>query len=203
MRWAAVAVAIGLFGAMPAVVSAQAAQSTVVVEQFDFGFKPAPVTVNPGGVTFAVKNTGTRPHELVVVRSDLDPTKLPLKDGRVDEAAVQIVGRLPRVMPPDVTTGVLNLDLAQGRYVVICNIGTHYARGMQFSLGVGVPALAFTPLVFPAAATPAPAAPAPAATGNGGPLVADIGSPVAPLALGILALALVTLARVSAWRGED
>jgi hypothetical protein len=74
---------------------------------------------------------------------------------------------------------------------------------MQFSLGVGVPALAFTPLVFPAAATPAPAAPAPAATGNGGPLLADIASPVAPLALGILALAFVTLARVSAWRGED
>ncbi|MGE3856730.1 MAG: sulfocyanin-like copper-binding protein, partial [Dehalococcoidia bacterium] len=179
-RAAAVVMATGVLGLAPAIASAQAAGSTVVVEQLDFGFKPGSQTVAPGAVTFAVKNSGARPHEIIVVKSDADPKGLPLKDGRVDEAAVNIVARLGRITPANgQTTGVLSADLAQGRYLVICNVGTHYAQGMSFSLvsgNAGAPA-ALLPIGVPAAPAPAPAAgaapaaaaaPAPARSGTGG-----------------------------------
>ena len=192
IRWvAAAALVTVLLGMAPAMASAQTASQTVVVEQIDFGLKPVSNTVAPGDVTFAVKNTGIRPHELVVIKSNLDPRALPLKDGRVDEAAVEIVSRLPRIQPPGATTGILNANLTAGRYVVICNIGTHYAQGMSFSLGVGTAALP---------TTPAPAqqvAPAPARTGTGGPLgAASAAGPIAQIALGLLALGLVAGARI-------
>ena len=151
-------------------------------------------------MTFAVMNTGIRPHELVVIKSDLDPKALPLRDGRlVDEAAVQIVSRLPRIQPPAATTGLLNANLVAGRYVVICNIPTHYGLGMSFSLGVGTAALPATPAPAPAAP-----APAPAKTGNGGPLVgASTAGATAQLAIGFLvALGLIAGARVWTSRVE-
>ncbi|MFA7250029.1 MAG: hypothetical protein WC273_10410 [Dehalococcoidia bacterium] len=180
------AVAIAM---MPAIASAQTA-STVTVEQVDFALKTGATSVAPGAVTFAIKNSGARPHELVVVRTDLDPKALPLKDGRVDESAVQIVARSNRLTPPDVTTGILNANLATGRYVLFCNVGTHYAQGMNASLAAGTPA---TPAPAPAPA----AAPAPARTGTGGPLVggADRTAPWAQFAIAAVAGLAVLVAR--------
>ena len=203
-RAAAVVVATGVLGLAPAVASAQAAGSTVTVEQLDFGFKPGAQTVTPGAVTFAVKNSGTRPHELIAIKSDADPKALPLKDGRVDEAAVNIVGRMARITPPGATTGVLNVDLPQGRYLLICNIGTHYSQGMAFSVvsgAAGTPA-ALLPIGVPApaAATPA-AAPAPARTGNGGPMAAEAAGSALAIALAGFAVSVVAGAR--AWTGRS
>lgn len=207
VRWVAAAVLVaGLLGMVPAMASAQAAPSTVVVEAVDFGFKPGGQTVAPGNVTFAVKNAGTRPHELIVIKSDLEPKALPLAAGRVDEAAVQIVGRMARITPPGATTGILNVNLPTGRYLVICNIGTHYAQGMALSIvsgAAGAPAALIPPGVpAPAPAQAAPGAPAPAKTGTGGPLVADTTSgPAAAITLAVLALGLVAGARV--WTGRS
>ena len=200
----AVAVMVtGLLSLVPAIASAHADASTVVLEQVDFGFKPGGQTVTPGAVTFAVKNTGIRPHELVVIKSDLDPKALPLTAGRVNEAAVEIVGRLARITPPADTVGVLNVNLPTGRYLVICNVGTHYTQGMTFSLvsgAAGTPAALVAP--GPAAPAAAAAAPAPARTGTGGPLAADsTTSDSAALALGILALGFV--AGASVWTGRS
>lgn len=203
-RVAAAMLVTGGLGLAPAVVSAQAATSTVVVEQVDFGFKPGGQTVTPGPVTFAVKNTGARPHELIIIKSDLAPRALPLKDGRVDEAAVQVVGRMARVTPPGATTGVLNVDLPQGRYLAICNIGTHYAQGMTFSLvsgDAGAPAALVPPGVpaAPAAAPAGAAAPAPARTGTAGLAAAGTTGALSIL-LGGVALSLIAGAR--AWTGR-
>jgi plastocyanin len=211
-RAAAVVMATGILGLAPAIASAQAAGGTVLVEQLDFGFKPGAQTVTPGAVTFAVKNSGTRPHEVIVVKSDADPKALPLKDGRVDEAAVNIVGRMARITPASAqTTGVLTVNLAEGRYLVICNVGTHYAQGMSFSLvagnagtpaallPIGVPAAA--PAPAPAAAPAAAGAPAPAKTGTGGLAGGATSSAALTVALGGLALSLVAGAR--AWSGRS
>ena len=215
--WVTGAVAVGAIALVPAAASAQTptpapAAGTVGVEAVDFGFKPATQTVAPGAVNFAFQNTGTRPHELVVVKSDLAPRALPLKDGRVDETAIQIISHMARVAPPAATTGALSVNLAEGRYLVICNIATHYASGMTFSLVVGnagtpaalvPPSATAVPAPTPAAgatAAPGAASPAPARTGNGGPMTAETESTTGALALATLALAFVAGAR--AWTGH-
>ncbi len=209
-RAAAVVVAAGVLGLAPAVASAQAAGAVITVEQLDFGFKPGAQTVAPGAVTFAVKNSGTRPHELIAIRTNADPKGLPLKDGRVDEVAVTIVDRMARITPPGATAGVLNVNLTEGRYLLICNVGTHYAQGMSFSLVVGnagTPA-ALLPIGVPAPAAPAAgaapagaAAPAPAKTGNAGlPMSTTAGS---GLAIALAGLAVSFVAGARAWTNRS
>ncbi|MSQ31539.1 MAG: hypothetical protein EXR64_05935 [Dehalococcoidia bacterium] len=210
-RVVAVVLVAGLLGMIPAIASAQAASATVVVEAVDFGFNPGVQTMTPGAVTFAVKNTGTRfPHEIIVIKSDLEPKALPLVAGKADEATLSIVGRMARVTQA-APVGILNLNLPTGRYLVICNIGTHYAQGMTFSLvsgaagapsalvppGIPAPAAPAAPPGAPAAPGAQQASPAPAKTGTGGPLAADPTSGTAAIALGMLALGFVAVAR--AW----
>ena len=200
---AAVLVA-GAFTMIPAIATAQTAGSTILVDAVDFGFKPGGQTVSPGDVTFAVKNSGTRPHELIVVKTDLEPRALPLRDGRVDEAAVQIIGRTSRIQPPAITAGVLTVNLPQGRYLAICNIGTHYAQGMTFSLvsgNAGTPSALVPPTIAPPAPAAA-AAPAPAKTGTAGPLGTDGASSAVTVALAGVAVSLVLGARAWANRAR-
>ena len=89
--------------------------------------------------TFVVNNDSLRPirHELIVIRTDLPPGELPLDaDGRVDESQVEIVGRTS-VLEGDLLSETLTLKLKKGNYALICNIGSHYGRGMYTGFRVG------------------------------------------------------------------
>jgi uncharacterized cupredoxin-like copper-binding protein len=101
-------------------------------------------SVPAGSITFAVTNEGPdEVHEIVVIKTDLAPNKLPTDDtGSVieDAAGVENVGEIG-----DLATGAtenLTLDLAAGSYVLICNIYTadthqsHYAMGMRTAFTV-------------------------------------------------------------------
>jgi uncharacterized cupredoxin-like copper-binding protein len=95
----------------------------------------APHRMHAGKVTFLIKNKGPDDHEFIVVRAGR--RGLPLrKDGlTVDEDAVekQTAGALEPAAP-----GVeqLRVNLAPGRYELICNMSGHYMGGMRARLDV-------------------------------------------------------------------
>ena len=94
-------------------------------------------TAAAGSVAFAASNEGTIEHELVVVRTSLDVASLPVKaDGGVDEegAGIEIVDEIPEFVSG--TTESKTLTLSAGTYVLFCNIGDHYKRGMRTAFTV-------------------------------------------------------------------
>lgn len=95
----------------------------------EFSLAAVPASVPAGRVTFVVRNDGAIPHEFVVVRSDVAPDRLPQIDQKfVDVSRVEVVGN----------TGPFDggqqreqgLDLGPGRYVLLCNVASHYLSGM-------------------------------------------------------------------------
>ena len=75
-----------------------AATTTVAVTLQEFSVLSAPASAPAGQVTFQAKNTGPKdPHELVVIKTDLDPGALPTTpEGKVDEegAGVELIGEI-------------------------------------------------------------------------------------------------------------
>lgn len=83
-----------------------------------------------GQVTFDVKNAGTVTHELVVIRTDVVPSAIPLRatdKTKADETGS--LGELEDLAPG--ATASLTLDLKPGRYALICNEPGHFAAGMR------------------------------------------------------------------------
>lgn len=112
-----------------------APRSDIAVTLKDFGVTAAPASVPAGKVTFAVQNTGVSPHEFVVVKSDLAPESLPqVNQKQVDEKQVQVAGKTE---PFDGgSKRELTLDLPPGRYVLLCNVPSHYISGMYTAFAV-------------------------------------------------------------------
>lgn len=99
------------------------------------------VTANPesaeaGEVTFNVTNEGTIIHNLRVIKTDLDPESLPLDASgfQVDEDQLEVVGHIAEF--PSGTTETLAVTLEAGKYVLICNVATHYDQGMHAAFTV-------------------------------------------------------------------
>lgn len=138
-----------------------------------------PASAPAGAITFNVVNNGTIPHELVVLKTDISPELLPVEAAdptKVDEAAAGIenVGEVDdTVLNVSGATGTLTLDLAPGKYVLICNVSSHYKAGMRTAFTVtGAAAPATVAAAAPATVAPpqqvAPArAPALPSTGSG------------------------------------
>ena len=115
-----------------------------LVDPVDASGNPFAVNASVGAVehrkvTFNVTNNSRRPiaHELIVIKTDLPAGELPLGvDGRVDENQVEIVGRTP-VLAAGALSATLTDVLKKGNYVLICNVGSHYTRGMRTGFQVG------------------------------------------------------------------
>jgi len=128
--------------ATPAPAATAAAASTVDVSLQEWAVVPAVTSVASGNVTFNIKNIGpTNVHEMVVVKTDLDPGALPTNaDGSINEEGegVAAIGEVE-----DVAIGgsaVLTLDLEPGKYVLLCNIvdggEVHFKQGMRTAFEV-------------------------------------------------------------------
>jgi uncharacterized cupredoxin-like copper-binding protein len=107
---------------------------TLNVELFDWGIKLNPGTAPAGNVRVKAKNTGSTEHEVVFIRTDLPEDKLPVVDNKVDENQVELVAEVEKL--PAGKSETATLELPPGRYVVICNIATHYGLGMHRVLQV-------------------------------------------------------------------
>jgi uncharacterized cupredoxin-like copper-binding protein len=91
----------------------------------EYAMTPVPAEISAGTVTFQVKNEGTLVHEMVVIKTDKGAANLGT-DGEADEnGAVDEVADLPVG-----ESKTLELDLAAGKYALVCNIPGHYAAGM-------------------------------------------------------------------------
>jgi len=112
--------------------------SAVTATESEFSIKLSTNSVHGGNVGIKVQNTGKANHELVVFRTDLNEASLPPgPDGRVDEKAPGVTHLDPEAegVLPDKNKSI-TVDLAPGRYVVVCNLPGHYAQGMHAVLNV-------------------------------------------------------------------
>ena len=89
-------------------------------------------TAKAGNVTFAVTNTGSITHELIVIRTDKGAADLG-KSSRVPETGS--AGETGDVAVSK--TKSVTLKLAPGKYALICNIAGHYVSGMRTDFKVG------------------------------------------------------------------
>jgi uncharacterized cupredoxin-like copper-binding protein len=104
----------------------------------DFEVRQEATIVPAGTVSFRIRNEGPTSHELIVVRTDLGPGKLPLQDDglTVDEEGegVEFLDDVNGLDIDDRET--LVLDLTPGHYVLYCNLEGHYLGGMYEALTV-------------------------------------------------------------------
>lgn len=104
--------------------------ATVVVSTGEWFMKPDPASVKAGAIKFDVTNDGKIEHEFVVMKTDLAPGKLPVKDNKAEESAGEVEGEIERIAPGKTSELVLNLKAA--KYVLLCNLTGHYKSG-QYS----------------------------------------------------------------------
>ena len=118
--------------------AAPAQPGTIDVTLADHTVTTSVSTVKAGPVVFDIRNDSTSTvHEFVVVKTDLDPSELPVdSDGRVDEKGkgLTFVDEREDIKPGAQTTLPLNLDA--GKYVLLCNLDDHYTRKMYSTLTV-------------------------------------------------------------------
>jgi uncharacterized cupredoxin-like copper-binding protein len=106
----------------------------IVAALSEFKIDSASTSAATGSLSFEAQNKGTTPHELKVVKTDLAPDKLPVKDGKVDESAVQVVAKTSEFGGGKSETVTANLTA--GKYVLICNVVAHYPAGMHLAFAV-------------------------------------------------------------------
>jgi uncharacterized cupredoxin-like copper-binding protein len=129
---------------VPASAGPTAAAGTVQVTLQEWAVLPVPASTPAGDVTFQVTNTGPADvHELVIVKTDLDPTALPTDDaGKVAEggSGMEVIDEIEDIAVGQ--TEELKVTLDAGKYVLLCNIydetekEAHYQMGMRIAFEV-------------------------------------------------------------------
>jgi uncharacterized cupredoxin-like copper-binding protein len=77
-------------------------------------------------VVFHGSNPAAMRHELVLLRTPLKANRLELRNGRAVER-----GNVGEIELNRGASGVLEVTLKPGHYVLLCNIGDHYTVGMR------------------------------------------------------------------------
>lgn len=123
MRRLVASIAVVLAALVPA--GAGAGGGTVAVKLTEFKLIPVPTSAANGKIGFTVRNAGKLEHEFVIVKSNLPPGKLPVKNGRASEKGS--VGEIGDIAPG--TTRKKSFSLSPGKYVLLCNLKGHYQAG--------------------------------------------------------------------------
>lgn len=99
-----------------------------------------PKILRAGRHTFAYINEGSVPHELLLFRTDLAGSSLPLRpDGNVNEESplLHSVADSGNATVPGGAASVPTKEaLAPGHYVAVCNLLGHYHLGMWLDVAV-------------------------------------------------------------------
>lgn len=130
----AFALAFALAGCGDAGVSFQADEVQLVVEMTDFKVVPNVATVRAGETKIGVRNRGSQPHDLVVLRTDLAPDKVPYDAGKAKADESGLIARTKELRAGG--TAAITAALEPGQYVLICNVAGHYGLGMRSALRV-------------------------------------------------------------------
>ena len=112
------------------------AEADVDVTLNDSSIELAPGTATAGDVTLVATNQGSTTHEFEIftVEGDVDPSSLPVEDNVATTDGLTLLDEVEDVTPG--SQAELTVDLATGRYAVICNLPGHYAKGMHATLTV-------------------------------------------------------------------
>jgi uncharacterized cupredoxin-like copper-binding protein len=112
-----------------------------------FGIVATPTSVKAGDVAFVVKNGGKIDHEMLVLKTDTAPDHLPIVDSgdppapvatcgdKVDEETSAGETGNPNLKAGDTRTFVIE-KMTAGKYVLVCNLATHYGSGMRAAFTV-------------------------------------------------------------------
>lgn len=103
-------------------------------------------TVSAGTTTFLIDNVGAMHHEMGIFKTDLAPGALPLTDeGKVDEEKAGLLAEAVYATPArgdedhrirDGRGVNFTIDLEAGKYVLLCNLAGHYAKGQYIAFTV-------------------------------------------------------------------
>ena len=118
-----------------AAAAAPSGPTSVDVTETNFKISLSTATVPAGKVTFHVTNKADSiPHQFAVIKSDQPADQLPTSNGKVDTTNLNVIGSTDNIQ-----TGKnqdLTVDLSAGKYVVICNLPSHYQNGMYATFTV-------------------------------------------------------------------
>ena len=104
------------------------------VDISDFKLVTDHPSIASGHVVVGIRNHAAMLHELKVIKSDLAPDQLPMDGGTAKAREDGKVGELLNISAG--ASRKLVLDLAPGKYVLICNVAGHYQLGMRVGLEV-------------------------------------------------------------------
>jgi uncharacterized cupredoxin-like copper-binding protein len=107
-RVLALVVALAALGAGAYAAIAATSTTKLALSEKEFKILPTAVKSKAGKVTFTVRNTGRLTHEFIVLKTNLAPTKLPVKSAKAVLVG-KVYGQLKSVKPG--RTGVLTLTL--------------------------------------------------------------------------------------------
>src|SRR5438309_8954718 len=111
--------------------------SQLVVEMTDYKVTVNVPSVKAGSTKIGVRNLASQMHSFEVLKTDLPHDKLPI-DGVTAKAKEDgKVGGIESIAPGG--SASVTLDLAPGKYVLICNVAGHYQLGMHVSFTVDAP----------------------------------------------------------------
>jgi len=106
----------------------------------DFAVTDNHSSVPAGKYTFAISNRGAVQHELLVFRSDLAPSALPMTNGNMNEEGPGVAKTSDGDNIDPGKTQSRDVDLSQpGTYLLICNLPGHLHAGMMKVLTVTQP----------------------------------------------------------------
>ena len=88
-----------------------------------------PTTLAAGKYTFHITNTGMMEHEMLVMKTDLAPAQLPMKDGELNEDALPPMSDGPNIAPGKTQDRTIDLT-KPGKYLFVCNLPGHFAKHM-------------------------------------------------------------------------
>jgi hypothetical protein len=100
----------------------------------------SPEVMKAGRVRFTASNQGSRPHEFVLLKSDLSPDLLPMQDGRVALEQLTVAAKSDPFAAREKLE--VSIDVSPGKYLLICSLTespsggvllSHYQEGMAAS----------------------------------------------------------------------
>jgi len=98
----------------------------------DMTMTVSPTSAPAGKITFTVKNTGTVIHEMVILKTDVPFSLLPVVRNKISEStAVGEIGDIGKGKTKSAT-----YKLKAGNYVLACNLSKHYGLGMRAAFTV-------------------------------------------------------------------
>lgn len=92
----------------------------------------SPTTLTPGQHAVTIANNGTMPHEMLVFKSDLDPSAFPVDAaGKIveDGPGINLVSDGEDIDPGGTQNRTIDLT-APGKYLFVCNLPGHLKMGM-------------------------------------------------------------------------